>query len=186
MQTNLFQRWKHQFCRDAAEDEMALFSAHMRKHDLPDEPESLLKGTIMVVSACCAYLNIDGRPLKDFLAMQTYHPINKESVIYTLTFNLFDRAYARILTSKDLMGVDIADLHHHPWNEFESCGFTEFIVSRTDGNALSKEEIDHIDQLIEDDLRYDFTEEEVGLGVDAYRLEGSIVIDVYDQKDRFP
>ena len=185
MQKDLFQQWAQRFCLDVAEDKMALFRVHLKKHDLPDEPEKLLKGTIMVMKACCAYLKIDGLSLKDFLTLQTYHPINNESAKYSLTFNLFDEAYARILTSKDFTGIDLADLHDHPWDEFEKCGFKELIISRTDGNALSKEEIGNIDKLIEDDLRYDFTEEEVGFGIDEYTVEGSLIVDVYDQEGRF-
>ncbi len=141
--------------------------------------------TIVLVNACCAYLSMEGQSLNDFLALQTYYPVNNESAIYTLTFNLFDKAYARILTSRDFMGIDIADLHDHPWHEFERCGFAEFNVSRIDGNAFPNDEIDHIDKLIEEDLRYDFTEEEVRFYIDPDRIEGALIVCVYDHEERF-
>ena len=185
MQEDLFQKWKERFCRDAAEDEMAVFRSCMQKNSLPDDPDKLLKGTIMVVSAFYAYLKMDGHSFNDFLAMQTYCPSSNESVKYALTFNLFDKVYARILTSNDFIGIDLADLHDHPWDEFKRCGFTEFSVSRIDDSALSKDEVDHIDKLIEDDLRYDFSEEEVVFYIDEYRIEGSLIVCVYDHEGRF-
>ena len=65
MQEKAFKQWEKSFRRDAEKDGMALLREHLQRLDLRDEPEKLLNGTIMFMSACCAYLNIDGRTFND-------------------------------------------------------------------------------------------------------------------------
>jgi hypothetical protein len=180
MKDNTVHRWSRSFRRDAMKDGMALFSNHLHGLNLPDEPEKLLEGTIMVVNACCAYLSIDGRPLNDFLAMQTYRPTDDADAKYVFTFNVFDKTYARILTSIDCKFLDLADLFGHPWNELSICGFSDFLVSRIDGNPLSEDEIEDIEKVITDDLRFDYTEEEVDFWTDPDKIEGALYVYVYD------
>jgi hypothetical protein len=179
MKDNAIQ-WAQNFRRDAMEDGMAFFRDHLHGLNMPDEPERLLNGTIMVVNACCAYLSIDGRPLMDFLAMQTYRPMDDSDAEYSFTFNLFGNAYARILTPIDCKCLDLANLFNHPWHEFSMCGFSDFLVTRIDGNPLSEDEIEKIEKVITDDFRFDYTEEEVDFWTDPDSIEGALYVYVYD------
>jgi hypothetical protein len=180
MQDHAFQRWAKNFRRDATEDDMTLFRDHLLGLNLPIEPEKLLNGTIMVVNACCAYLSIDGHQTNDFLSVQTYRPMDNTDAKYSFTFNLFDKAYARILTPIDCKCLDLADLFDHPWHELSMGGFSNFLVSRIDGNPLSEDEIENIEKVITDDLRFDYTEEEVDFWTDPDSIEGALLVCVYD------
>ena len=53
---------------------MSLLRDHLHRIGQSDEPEKLIDGTIMIMSACCAYLQIDGRSMDDVLDMQAYRP----------------------------------------------------------------------------------------------------------------
>jgi hypothetical protein len=180
MQEKAFKQWEKSFRRDAEKDGMALLREHLQRLDLRDEPEKLLNGTIMFMSACCAYLNIDGRAFNDFLAIQGYRPLCDGVAHYSFTFNLYDRVYARIITPIDVKYLDFADLYGHPWYEFKMCGFSDFCVSRIDSNALSKDEIEQIEKVISDDIRFDYSEEEVDFWTDQDSIDGVLLVCVYD------
>lgn len=180
MQEKAFKQWEKSFRRDAEKDGMALLRKHLQRLDLRDEPEKLLNGTIMFMSVCCTYLNIDGRAFNDFLAIQAYRPLCDEVANYSFTFNLCDRVYARIITPIDVKCLDLADLYGHPWHEFKMCGFSDFRVFRIDGNALSKDEIEQIEKVISDDIRFDYSEDEVDFWTDQDSIDGALLVCVYD------
>jgi hypothetical protein len=64
--------WERHLRKAAKVDKLAMFSDHLKRLALPYEPELLFQGTIEAVTACCAYLNVDGRPYDKFLAMQRW------------------------------------------------------------------------------------------------------------------
>jgi hypothetical protein len=74
MPTNPLTQWEREFRKAAKADKLVLFRDHLKRLELPGEPELLLEGTVEAVTACCAYLNVDGRPFDKFLAMQRYNP----------------------------------------------------------------------------------------------------------------
>jgi len=180
MKGNAVQKWTRNFRRDAAKDGMALFHDHLHRLALPDEPAKLLEGTIMFVNTCCAYLSINGQQFEDFLKQQTYRPADDTDSNYSFTFNIFDKAYARVITPIDCKCLDLADLFDHPWDEFSLCGFSSFLVSRNDGNPLSENEIEDIENIITADLRFDYTEEEVDFWTDPDSIEGVLFVYVYN------
>lgn len=185
MSETVFQQWERKFSRDAKADGMEYFRNYLRRLNLPDEPKTLLNGTIMVMQACCAYLHIDNRQLHEFLETQPYLPDESNSSHYAFTFNLHDKAYARILTPLTLKHLDLADLFNHPWNNFRLCGYSGLYVSHTDDSPLTKKEIEDIESAISADLRFDFTEDEVGFWSDPDTNEGILYVCVYDVDEGF-
>jgi hypothetical protein len=180
MPKNAFSRWANRFRRDAVKDNMALLRDHLQLIGLPDEPEKLVDGTIMFMTACCAYLQIDGRSMDEVLDIQAYRPDLDADSYYSLTFNLFDRAFGRVIAPRDFKCLDLADLHDFPWNDFKMCGYYDFRVARLDNEALSDPEIEEIENAITDDIRFDYSEEEVELLFDRDAVPGVLVVYVMD------
>jgi hypothetical protein len=180
MSKNTFSRWANRFRRDAVKDNMALIRDHLQRIGLPDEPEKLVDGTIMFMTACCAYLQIDGRSMDEVLDIQAYRPDLDADSYYSLTFNLFDEAFGRVIAPRDFKCLDLADLHDFPWNDFKMCGYYDFRVARLDNKALSDAEIEEIEDAITDDIRFDYSEEEVELLFDRDAVPGVLVVYVMD------
>jgi hypothetical protein len=176
MSQHAFSRWASRFRRDATKDNMALLRKHLQRVGLPDEPEKLIEGTIMYMSGCCAYLNIDGCSIDDFLSMQAYRPGLDADSHYSFTFNLCERTFGRIITSLDAKCLDLADLYGHPWNDFKMCGYSDFRVARVDDDDLSEDEIEEIEKEVTEDIRFDYTEEEVDIMIDQDNINGVIVV----------
>lgn len=176
MSKNTFSRWANRFRRDAVKDNMALLRDHLQRIGLPDEPEKLVDGTIMFMTACCAYLQIDERSMDEFLDIQAYRPDLDADSYYSLTFNLFDRAFGRVIVPRDFKCLDLADLHDFPWNDFKMCGYYDFRVARLDCKALSDPEMEEIENAITDDISFDYSEEEVELLFDRDAVPGVLVV----------
>jgi len=174
------ERWERELRSEAKGDKLKLFKDHLKKLGLPDESENLLRGTILVVQACCAYAALDGQSYANFLAMQKYQPTAADDAKYALTFDLHSKAFARVLVSAKLETADLADLYGHPWSEYEICGYSCFWVSRTDGNPLSDEEIEQIEEQVTDDLRYDYSEDELEFWFDDSTVKGVLLVTVVD------
>lgn len=181
MPINLLKEWEREFRSTAKADDLVLFRDHLKKLGLPDKPKYLLEGTILAVRACCAYASIDGRAYDDFLAMQRYNPASHGQTKYFLTFKLCQKAFARILTPEKIHHcLDLADLYGHPWHKYKVCGYHELWVTRTDGKALTAREKGRLDEEVTNDLRYDYSEDELSLWFDDSTIEGGLRVCVYD------
>lgn len=180
MQIDTFREWGNTFRRDAKKDGLTVLRNHLHRVGLPDEPEKLLDGTIMYMSACCAYLTIEGRPIEDFLSMQAYRPNLDPNSHYSFTFNLLSRAFGRIISPLDAKCLDLADLYGHPWDDYKMCGYSDFRVARIDGCALSKNEIAEIEEAITYDIRFDYTEDELDFWIDQDTIDGVLLVYLQD------
>ena len=186
MSWDVVHRWIDRFRRDAAKDDMRLLRKHLKRVGLPDEPEKLVEGTIMYTIGCCAYLDLERRSIKEFIAMQSYRPALDPDFYYSFTFNLRELTFGRLISPLVMKFVDFFDLFNHPWNEFKKCGYSDFRVARLDDKALSEDEIEELENVIIDDIRFDSTEEEVNVYVDPDTVDGVLlayVQDVYDDWD---
>ncbi len=163
MPKNPLHEWIREFRNAAKTDHLALFEAYLKQHDFPERPKAkdLLRGTLLAVVACCAYESMDGRSYEKFLNTQKYNPAQAPEMKYAYTLRGPNHFLARILTPKKKQYLDLADLYNHPWSEFNTDGYGEILISRTDGKKLTAKEKADLEAQVTYDLRYDFSEEEL-------------------------
>ena len=179
-------QWEQSFRDDAKADDYLLLQTHLQSLDLPDDPDLLLEGTILLVQMCAAYLTLDNQSLGLFLAQQTYDPDRAIGAPYTVTFDLCRKAYARLNLPASLRPVDLADLYGSPWNEYEVVGYCDLWIARADGNELSTEEMAAFEKAVDYDLRFDYGEDEVRFWFDPDTHAGILKVtvqDVYEGED---
>lgn len=156
---------------------------HLRRLDLLAKPEMILEGTIQVVQACTAYLILDCQSYAPFLAMQTYAPARSPGARYAFTFDLSGKAFARVLVARKLRGLDLADLYGHPWDKYKICGFCHFWITRADWVPLKSQELVRLEQEVTEDLRFDYSEDELDVWFDNVHTAGSLFVTVQDRED---
>ena len=177
------QSWEQGFRRDAQADKMAIFRDHLRRLALRGKPELLLKGTIRVIQACAAYAVIDNQPITPFLEMQRYNPARQGMARYACTFDLCGKAFARVLVAAGLKGLDLADIYGHPWYDYKVCGYHGFWITRTDWTALTNKELFQLEKEVTDDLRFDYSEDELDIWFDRFRTAGALFVGVQDREE---
>jgi hypothetical protein len=116
-------QWEQVFRAAAKADDYRIFRAHMRRLDLPNEPELLLEGTILVVQMSLAYLALDNQEVLVFLTQQRYDSSDVVWAPYQLTFDIHGKAYGRINVPAAMRQVDLADLYATPWYAYERVGY---------------------------------------------------------------
>jgi hypothetical protein len=180
MSSSSLKRWEREFRSAAKADNLELFRDHLHRLGLPEEAEALLRGTVLVVQACCTYASIDGQSPAKFLAMQKYRPADVGDARYAFTFDFWGKAFARVLVSSKGGLLDLADLYGYPWLDYKVCGYRYLWVSRTDGEDLSAEELAQIETEITKDLRFDYSEDELDFWFDDTALEGVLYVMLQD------
>lgn len=178
--------WEETFRAEATTDNYQLFQTHLRALELPDEPALMLDGTILFVQMSVAYLSMDGQQVTEFLAQQRYDPSQVNGAPYMVTFDIHGKAYARINLPTTLRPLDLADLYGTPWNRYERVGYSDFWISRVDGKALSAQEMADFEKVVESDLLFDYSEDEITFWFDPVSQEGTLKVtvqDVYDDVD---
>ena len=156
-----FAAWAAGFRAAAEGDELALFREHLRRLGLPDEPQLLLDGTIHFVAMWFGFYSLggDSEGFTRLLQMQTYDPAEATDATYAYTFNLCDKAYARVLLDTKYQNLDLADLFEAPWNAYRVAGYSEFYISRLDEEPLEDAEREELQDEIKGDLFYDYSED---------------------------
>ena len=175
-----FERWALKFKKDAKADKFTLFRQHLERLGLPDEPQLLLQGTIDVVSASAACASINNQSFDAFLDMQMYDPSTAVGARYALTFDLYGRAFGRILAPTKAVIPDLADLFGHPWENYALCGYSSLRVSRSDDRNLSARELVRLEKEVTSDLRFDYTEDELDLWFDDKSVNGVLLVSVQE------
>jgi hypothetical protein len=157
--------WARKFRAAAKADGFAHFREHLRRHGLPNRPKLLLDGTIHFVAMWSGFhsLDRDSGKFAQVLRMQTYSPPTATKSLYACTFNLFGKAYARVFVDSKFSTLDLADMFDVPWDAYQVAGYSEFFVSRLDAGALTRKERVSLQTGVTDDLRYDFSEDELRL-----------------------
>ena len=146
--------------------------------------EKLLEGTVHVVRACCAFWALDGQHeiAGGFLGSQIYPKADSNGTGYSLTFGLHSKALARIVVPEGprlLSDLDLADLYGFPWDEYRCVGFDRLFIARADWGELTSRELEELEAEVTEDIRYDYSEEELQLLFEP-SLEG-ISLDVFLQ-----
>jgi ADP-ribosyl-[dinitrogen reductase] hydrolase len=172
--------WVESFRADAKSDNFQSLQRHLRNLELPDDPALLLEGTISLVQMSVAYLAMDGQQVEEFLAQQQYDPSKVGGAPYQVTFDIHSKAYARVNLPASLRPIDLADLYGASWDAYKQVGYSDFWVSRVDGQALSAQEIAAFEDSVESDLRFDYGDDEVTFWFDPDRIEGVLNVVVQD------
>lgn len=179
-------QWEKSFRADAKADDYRIFKDHLRSLDLPEKPNMLLDGTIAFVQMCVAYLELDGQEVNMFLERQTYDPKKSSDMPYQVTFDIHRKAYARINLPASLRPVDLADLYGAPWNDYRVVGYCDIWISRIDEEPLSRDEIAQFETVVDEDLRFDYSEDELNFWFDPDTHDGVLKVsvqDVYDDEE---
>jgi len=174
--------WEREFREAAEADEYALLRDHLCRLELPENPALLLEGTIQVVYACAAYTTIDNQSYAAFLKMQTYDPTDTVDAKYVFTFDICRKAFARILVQTKAAIPDLADLYNHPWQDYKVCGYDSICISRIDGRNLDSTELALLEKKVTDDLRFDYSEDELDFWFDDATIEGMLLVTVQDHE----
>ena len=178
MSKTLLDRWERAFRAAAQTDDCARFREHLQRLALPNKPELVLEGTVSAVRMASAYLSIDGgdKAVRQLLRMQTYNPVKATDARYVLTFDIFRKAFARILVDATLQPLDLADLYGSPWNDYKMAGFDSFWISRPDWSHLTKREVKKLEKQVTYDLRFDYTDDELEFWFDDSRDKSYLVV----------
>lgn len=156
--------WERTFRAAAEADDCAIFRDHLRRLELPDEPLLLLEGTIHFVVMWSAYFSLDHREsFAPQLQMQTYDPAQATEVRYAFTFDLQGKAYARVLVDAKFRHLDLADMLGVPWREYGVAGYSDFWISHLDWSPLTFEERCELEEEVNDDLLFDYSENELDI-----------------------
>ncbi|MDB5387909.1 MAG: hypothetical protein JWM11_3555 [Planctomycetaceae bacterium] len=130
--------WEEAFRAAAEADDYAIFRDHLRRLGLPDEPLMLLDGTIQFVQMWNGFTSLARRDaFTSLLEMQTYDPALSSEAVYAYTFDLCGMAYARVLIESKYGTLD--------WS------------------PLTDEERCHLEMEATDDLRFDYSEDELDI-----------------------
>ena len=112
-----------------------------------------------VIAACLFLSEHSEKAKREFLARQRYMPRIEDGGTYVVTLGNFDANFARIVVSADLTDIDFADMYGSPW----MC--CRRLVSTPRGSpastALDAEEVQSREPLIEQDLLFDYEEDEI-------------------------
>jgi hypothetical protein len=188
MSDSALDRWEQDFRAAARADDHARLREHLERLELPDEPRRLLEGTVALVRACSSYMEMDDREddFESFLRVQSYHPEAAPDARYVFTFDLHGKAFARVLVETKVQTLDLADLYGHPWWDYQVVGFGRLWISHPDWSKLTDEEVLQLDEEVTNDLRFDYTEEEINFWFNQ-SLDGAslfvCVQDVHEDED---
>lgn len=128
-----------------------------------------------------SYNQVDGQSSGEFLAIQKYNPGEAPKVKYAFTLRVPNKFVARILTPKKVhQDLDLADLYNHPWHKYRISGYSEIWIARTDGRDLTAKENAMLEEQVADDLRFDYSEEELGFWFNDQSKEGLLYVCLYD------
>ena len=191
-------QWERDFRAAARADDYAMFREHLgrlspREHLgrllRPDEPQLMLEATIRIVQMCSAFASMDGRGQEfgRFLNMQKYNSSEATDACYVFTFDLWGKAFARILVDTKVQTLDLADLYGTPWSDYEVVGFHYIWISHLDWSKLTKAELRQLEDEVTNDLRFDYGEDEIDFWFDGCLDETCLFItvqDVYESEDK--
>jgi hypothetical protein len=121
---------------------------------------------------------MDGRDkaVGQLLRMQTYNPDEATDARYVLTFDIFRKAFARILVDATLQPLDLADMYGSPWDDYKRVGFDSFWISHPDWSYLTKRETKKLEKQVTYDLRFDYTDDELEFWFDDSQDKSYLVV----------
>jgi hypothetical protein len=171
----VFAHWQRKFAADAVADDANEIRRHIEYLGLDCSRADMLEGTDLLLAAAMAYQQMNSLDCEDFVKQQRYWLRGVDLPFYCLTFNLGKKHFGRLLTNKNMDGVDFADLFNHPWYPFETAGFYEVHISRLDGEPIEPEELEALELRFTEDMHYDYTDEEVSAYIQMSEFDDTAV-----------
>ena len=171
----VYANWQRQFAADAVADDANEIRRHIEYLGLDCSRADMLEGTDLLIAAVMAYQQMDNQDCEGFVKQQRYWLRGDNLPFYCLTFNLGKKHFGRLLTNKNMDGVDFADLFNHPWYPFETAGFNEVHISRLDGEPIKPEELDTLERRFTEDMYNDYTDEEVSAYIQMSEFDDTAV-----------
>jgi hypothetical protein len=171
----VYANWQRQFAADAVADDANEIRRHIEYLGLDCSRADMLEGTDLLIAAVMAYQQMDNQDCEGFVKQQRYWLCGDDLPFYCLTFNLGKKHFGRLLTDKNIDGVDFADLFNHPWYPYETAGFHEVHISRMDGELIEPEELEALERRFTEDMYYDYTDEEVSAHLQMSELDDTAV-----------
>jgi hypothetical protein len=156
-----FGTWQREFVTAAKADQYCELLRPAKDLRFACSPKDTLTATVLAVDAVISYMRIDGIDWRPFLEQQQYHP--QEGIHYVILLKLKERIFARILTGRSLEFVDLVDLFHFPWDEYEVAGFETLYITKLNGRGIGKSEWKRLQGQIESDIYCDYEEEEISV-----------------------
>ena len=162
--------WEQTYRNARKRDKIDVLCEHLDHLGVDANPDILFEGTIHLVRISAAFLSLGrSRSIDTFLSMQTYDPPPNPDAPYIFTFNLCEKAYARAFVGLGENNmIDLADLFNTPWAQYEVAGYNELIISRADLKPLADTDIKLLIKLVEEDLYYDFSTDELEIDFNVY------------------
>lgn len=178
----ILESWERSFRLAAEADDYTRLRAHLERLGLPDEPELLLEGTIRAVRMLAAYASMDGlrEGFAQFVEMQTYDPVQSADARFVFTFDLYGKAYARVLVDSKIAVLDLADLYGMAWIDYQIVGFYQFWISRPDWTDLTDAERQQLEDEVTNDLLFDYGADEIAFWFDGDSDEAYLAVTVQD------
>ena len=166
-----YANWQRKFASEAVADDAKEIGRHIDYLELDCSKAAMLEGTDLLIAAAIAYLQLDGRKYEAFVDQQRYWLRGTDLPFYCLTFNFGMKHFGRLLTNKNIDGVDFADLFNHPWYPYKTAGFHEVHISRLDGKPIEPEELEALDRRFTEDIYYDYSDDEVSAYLQMTELQ---------------
>jgi hypothetical protein len=181
----VLREWTADFRSAARTDSLSLFRRHLKRLSLPDEPRLLLEGTIQIMAFCAYYAALDGQQkgFRDLLRLQRYDPAQAPRARYEFTFDVYGKTFARVLVDAKVTNLDLADLYNHPWFNLEAVGYDDIWITRTDRRALTTQDKRFLEEEVEYDLRFDYSEDEVDFWFDDSLNRRALLVHVQDHEE---
>ena len=169
MSERALNRWADRFRAEAEADGYRLLRRHLRRLKAPGTAQEMVDATVTIMALACAATMMDHSPerFRRLLAKQTYDPKDARGGRYVVTFGVADKFCARAVVG-ELKEIDLADMNGVMWWEHELAGYSCLWITRVDGKRLSADEVDRLREDVENDLYFDYTEDELAIAAYQY------------------
>jgi hypothetical protein len=163
-----FDEWRSEFSAAAVADKHRELLRSINHLDFKCSAKNAMEATVWLVCAVVTFCEMDGRDYETFLKQQTYFPNAGCGNKYCLIFDLSSshkKYYGRIFTDAAFTSIDLEDLFNFAWPMSQTAGFSEVYITRIDGKKITKQELQRLYKLVEEDMYYGYSEEELSVDV---------------------
>lgn len=181
-----FDEWRSEFSAAAAADKHRELLRSISHLDFECSAKNAMEATVWLVCAVVTFCEMDGRDYQTFLEQQTYFPNAKSKSKYCLIFDLSGtrkKYYGRIFADATFTSIDLEDLFNFAWPMSQTAGFSEAFITRLDGKRIAKQELIRLCKLVQEDMYYGYSEEELSVDVIPTDFADTVMIYAAENDD---